>query len=78
SKQYIHQLVNPNTRTITQSPLELEDIAQQFYQELYSPDPVDVSATDQLLDAIPSDRRLSSQQQQDMADEIGVEELREQ
>ncbi|KAG0164090.1 hypothetical protein DFQ30_010519, partial [Apophysomyces sp. BC1015] len=78
SKQYIHQLVNPNTGAITQSPLELEDIAQQFYQELYSPDPVDVSATDQLLDAIPSDRRLSSQQQQDMADEIGVEELREQ
>ncbi|KAG1134191.1 hypothetical protein G6F37_013284 [Rhizopus arrhizus] len=48
---------------LVSEPAELVDCAQAFYQDLYSPTPVNPAALDDLLSSIPESVRLSSSDQ---------------
>ncbi|KAG1136220.1 hypothetical protein G6F37_012136 [Rhizopus arrhizus] len=65
-KQRQHQAVSglqDVDGNLVSEPAELVDCAQAFYQDLYSPTPVDSTALDDLLSSIPESVRLSSSDQ---------------
>lgn len=60
-KRLVPHLHNPATNTLTTSAEERLEVATGFYSHLYSCDPSDRDATNQLLDAIPPNAILSEQ-----------------
>ncbi|KAG1060303.1 hypothetical protein G6F41_012948 [Rhizopus arrhizus] len=63
TRQIMKQLVHPTTGALCCTSNEMLDAAVQFYSNLYSPEPIDNSAIDDLLSAIPDSLRLSDSNQ---------------
>ncbi|KAG2217910.1 hypothetical protein INT45_008660 [Circinella minor] len=55
SKRSITQLRHPISNALCSTPETMTDAAQQYYQHLYTPEPVDFQAIDHLLHYIPTD-----------------------
>ncbi|EIE90702.1 hypothetical protein G6F49_010380 [Rhizopus delemar] len=51
-KQTIHELLS-SEGYLVRSPNQLNNCAKQFYEQLYSPDPIDYEALEELLTQIP-------------------------
>ncbi|KAG1546735.1 hypothetical protein G6F49_010411 [Rhizopus delemar] len=51
-KQAIHELL-PSEGYLVRSPNQLNNCAKQFYEQLYSPDPIDHEALEELLSQLP-------------------------
>jgi hypothetical protein len=51
-KQAIHELLS-SEEYLVRSPNQLNNCAKQFYEQLYSPDPIDYEALEELLTQIP-------------------------
>ncbi|KAG0780446.1 hypothetical protein G6F21_012130 [Rhizopus arrhizus] len=64
TRQIMKQLVHPTTTgALCSTSNEMLDAAVQFYSNLYSHEPIDNSAIDDLLSAIPDSLRLSDSNQ---------------
>ncbi|KAG1533278.1 hypothetical protein G6F51_012703 [Rhizopus arrhizus] len=60
AKQHVPPLIHPETQVICNTKNEMLDAASTFYSSLYSPEPVDQSAIDDLLGALPDSLKLST------------------
>ncbi|KAG1035086.1 hypothetical protein G6F43_013296 [Rhizopus delemar] len=60
TRRIMKQLVDPITGALCSTFNEMPDSAVQFYSNLYSPEPIDNTAIDDLLSAIPNSLRFKS------------------
>lgn len=60
SRQLITTLSHPFTNTTCSSTTEMQNAAIAFYADLYSPDPIDDHAVNDLLDSLPNSLRLTA------------------
>lgn len=74
-RRQIRELIDPVDDVPTTEQSHIETIVQSFYSNLYSPDSVDDEALNQLLEQIPSDVQLDSDQQELLLDPIQFEEI---
>ncbi|KAG1046302.1 hypothetical protein G6F43_011137 [Rhizopus delemar] len=63
TRQIMKQLVHPTTGALYSTSNETLDAAVQFYSNLYSPEPIDNLAIDDLLSVTPNSLRLSDSNQ---------------
>lgn len=67
TSQIMKQLAHPTTRALCSTPSEMLDASVQFYSNLYCLEPIDNTAIDDLLLAIPDSLRLSKSNQRFLA-----------
>ncbi|KAG1612140.1 hypothetical protein G6F45_013003 [Rhizopus arrhizus] len=77
SRHLIPPLRHPINHTISSTRDEMLDAAAIFYSQLYSPDPIDYTAMDNLLDSLPEDLHLSEIDHQFITSPITYDELLE-
>ncbi|KAG1016758.1 hypothetical protein G6F26_012272 [Rhizopus arrhizus] len=75
TRQIMKQLVHPTTGALCCTSNEMLDAAVQFYSNLYSPEPIDNSAIDDLLSAIPDSLRLSDSNQRFLTNSFTHDDL---
>jgi hypothetical protein len=75
NQRQIGELVDPVDNILYTEPDKIQSIAHSFYSNLYSPDPVDDEALNQLLLQIPLDVRLNSDQQESLLTPIQFEDI---
>ncbi|KAG0173925.1 hypothetical protein DFQ28_009601 [Apophysomyces sp. BC1034] len=63
-------LQHPHTGNLCHSPSEMQQAANLFYQELYTPDPVNEGAIADLLVSLPSSTRLSIEEREELTTEF--------
>ncbi|KAG0755660.1 hypothetical protein G6F62_008320 [Rhizopus arrhizus] len=78
SRQKISKLIHPTTDEICTSPTELQAAARAFYSDLYSPDPINDGAVQNILSSVPSPLRLSAGDQDFLTSPIEWDDLMEQ
>lgn len=78
SRQKISKLIHPTTGEICTSPTDLQAAARAFYSDLYSPDPINDGAVQDILSSIPSPSRLSEGDQDFLTSPIEWDDLMEQ
>ncbi|KAL9536431.1 hypothetical protein MBANPS3_012652, partial [Mucor bainieri] len=71
----IPPLIHPTTQSLCTSKEEMLDAAATYYGALYTPDPIDMSAVHDLLDAVPASARLSAPAAQSMVEPITYDDL---
>jgi len=74
-KRLVPHLLNPATNALTTTTEERLNVATDFYSKLYSCDPSDQDATNQLLNAIPPQATLSEQDSARLQGEVAPEEI---
>ncbi|KAG0935436.1 hypothetical protein G6F32_010402 [Rhizopus arrhizus] len=77
-ERQISKLIHPTSREICTSPTELQEAARTFYFDPYSPDPIDDSASQDILISIPSSLSLSAGDQNSLTSPIECDDLMEQ
>lgn len=74
-KRLVPHLLNPATNALTTTTEERLNVATDFYSQLYSCDPSDQDATNQLLNAIPPQAILSDQDSIRLQRDVTPEEI---
>lgn len=74
-KRLVPPLHNPTSNTLTTTREEQLQVAVDYYSELYSPDPMDILATQQLLESVPPTATLSLIDKEGLTSRISEQEL---
>ena len=75
TKRTITHLRRPDSDDIVSSPKELCSVGKSFYQKLYTPDPIDHTAVQELLSNLPALATLTQEDQDRLMRPIDAEEI---
>ncbi|KAG1016395.1 hypothetical protein G6F26_012559 [Rhizopus arrhizus] len=75
AKQLIPPLVHPSTNALCFSVEDMLDATTTFYSDLYSPEPIDQNAIDELLESLPPELHLSSLDQTRLQSPITFDDI---
>lgn len=77
AKRTITELRAPDSADTVSSPKDLCRVGRSFYQKLYTPDPTDHEAVDELLSNLPALATISQEDQDGLMRPIDTEEIEE-
>ncbi|KAG0755048.1 hypothetical protein G6F24_012096 [Rhizopus arrhizus] len=75
TKQLVPPLIHPTTNVLCSSVEDMLDATTTFYSDLYSPEPIDQNAIDELLESLPPELHLSSLDQTRLQSPITFEDI---
>ena len=76
-KKLIPSLQHPTSYNTCSEPKAMQDAARCYYQNLYSPDPIDQPSVDRLLDSVLPEERVSSSEAEAMTRLLTLQEIQE-
>ena len=77
TKRTITHLKIPNSTNIVSAPDDLCRVGRAFYQNLYSPDPIEQDAIDTMLSHLPESAVVAEDEQEGLMRKIDPEEIKE-
>jgi hypothetical protein len=77
ASRQLNELINPNTNSVTSDEHEKRSIAQFFYSQLYSPDPIEETAVNDLLSCIPEDIQLTEDDREALMNKLTLDDILE-
>ncbi|KAI9337344.1 Endonuclease/exonuclease/phosphatase, partial [Pilaira anomala] len=75
ARQLIPPLIHPESLSPCTTKEEMLETASFFYNDLYSPEPVDMTSLDTLLERLPESLRLSSSEAESLVAPITMDDL---